>query len=276
MIAPYRVLCRVQFRHTYFADQVLRELHAAPTPATAARLRRAGLLLKSNPDGFSLLSCAAPAPAAQTALFPLLFTLQPCDPAFLQYTDLPWDAGPDQVYCLRPAPDPPVPIAGLPATDAAREPGSGQYERRLGEGKAGTDDVRHDAWGLLELGADLLAAAPAVYTIAFRARPTIWRYLLRLRGAPPLASAVIQTGTDVAFARRPVPAEGAELCFEASAPISLAEHYAFPPFRLLSAARVGSARPKLLALLPPATPSDLRCEGVGAEAVFVSNMVVQL
>ncbi|MDO7846829.1 hypothetical protein Q5H92_10710 [Hymenobacter sp. M29] len=273
MPASYRELCRVQFRHTYFADHILREMRASPTPATAARMRRGGLLLKPAPNGFVLLACAAPDPAASTALFPLLFTLQPPNPAFLQYTDLPWDAGPDQVYCWRPAPDSPAPIAGLPATTAAREPGRGRYEQRLGAG--GPDGIRHDAWGLLELGTDLLAAAPAVYTLCFSARPTIWRYHLQPRGAASLAGARIQTGTGIDFARRPVPAEATGLCFEASVPIPLAERYAFPPFRLVIAARGGSAQPVLLAL-PPASPSGVRCEGVGAEAAFVSDIYVYL
>jgi hypothetical protein len=166
----------------------------------------------------------------------------------------------------------------LPVTDAAREPGSGRYERRPVQGKAGADEalVGFHPWGLLELGGDLLAATPAVYTLSFGARPTIWRYHLRTHGAASLGGAVIQTGTNVAFIPRSVPAEGAVLCFEASAPISLSERYVFPPFRLLSTARGGSARPELLALLPPAIPAGVRCEGVGAEAVFVSDIVVQL
>lgn len=282
MIVPYHEFCRVRFRHTYFADQVCCALVAAPTPTTAEQLRRAGLLFHGGPDGFVLLCPTPPgaAPPSPAGLFPLLFTLQVLDPAFLHYSDLPPDPGPDRVYCLRLAPDPRASTtAGGSTADAPCGPARGIYERRLGEGEEGTEDFDHPVhpWGLLVLGADLLVAEPAVYTLTFRARPTIWRYHLRLRGAAPLTGAVIQTGTDVAFAPCPVSSEenGAGLCFEASAPIPLAERYEFPPFRLLFAAR-GSVRHELLALLPPATPASVRCEGASTEAVFVSDIVVHL
>lgn len=94
-------------RHSYFADGILRVLAAHPTPATAERLRRAGLLFRPLPDGFAVLTTAGPLPKSLPALFPLTFSLCPQDAYFVNYSALPLLAGAAHTYCF-----------GLPAGSA--------------------------------------------------------------------------------------------------------------------------------------------------------------
>jgi len=99
----YQPLCRVVMRHAYFTDGSLRELATAPTPATAERLRRAGLLFRSQADGFVVLCTSAGLPpVALQSVFPLVFSLVPRDPYFANYSDLPLLVGPAHTYCLGP------------------------------------------------------------------------------------------------------------------------------------------------------------------------------
>jgi hypothetical protein len=91
MRASYRVLCRVEMRHTYFADGLMRGLTAQPTANTTERLRRVGLLLRPLPTGFEVVYAApadGPPPAGLRAAFPLVFSLVPPGPAFAIYTSL--------------------------------------------------------------------------------------------------------------------------------------------------------------------------------------------
>lgn len=105
--ASYRVLLSVVMRHAYFTDGRLCQLAAQPTPATAERLRRMGLLLKTLPDGFLVL---ASQPGVRPLVEePLLFSLRVLDPYFVNYSDLPLLAGLAHTYCLGP------PVADPPA-----------------------------------------------------------------------------------------------------------------------------------------------------------------
>lgn len=115
MLTTYQVLCSVALRHAYFTDGLLRSLAVRPTPATAERLRRAGLLLKARPDGFVLLYPVAGRDAvpfqAPAGLFPLQFGLMPLDAEFGNYSDLPLQPAPGQLYFM-----------GRPAAVPAAEP----------------------------------------------------------------------------------------------------------------------------------------------------------
>ncbi len=51
MPASHQLIFRVSFGHAFFADGVLRDLRIAPVPACFDMLRRAGLLLRTQPDG---------------------------------------------------------------------------------------------------------------------------------------------------------------------------------------------------------------------------------
>ena len=107
MKTSYRVLCRVEMRHTYFLDGLMRGLTAQPTAATTERLRRVGLLLRPLPTGFEVVYASAtdgPPPAGLRAAFPLVFSLVPPSPAFAIYTS------------LLPAPAASAPKADAPAT----------------------------------------------------------------------------------------------------------------------------------------------------------------
>jgi hypothetical protein len=108
MTTSYKVLCSVVMQHSYFTDGQLRELEVRPTASTAARLRQAGLLIKHQPSGFVLLyassSAASQSPRrlhkVPAPVFPLVFSLTPHDPYFLNYSDLPLLKAPGYVYCL--------------------------------------------------------------------------------------------------------------------------------------------------------------------------------
>lgn len=106
MTTSYQVLCSVVVKHAYFTDGQLRELEVRPTAGTAARLRRAGLLLKQQPSGFVVLYASSggagqPAGLPPAALvFPLIFSLTPRDPYFLNYSNLPLLKAPGYTYCL--------------------------------------------------------------------------------------------------------------------------------------------------------------------------------
>jgi hypothetical protein len=111
MPTTYQPLCRVQLCHDYFTSGVLTSLLATPTPATAKRLRQAGLLFRAQPDGFSLLydtsSIYQPLSKLEP-LFPLLFGLTATDSCFTTYSDLPLvPVTPTNTYCLRLAPGAP-------------------------------------------------------------------------------------------------------------------------------------------------------------------------
>jgi len=99
MTTSYRVLLSVNMRHAYFANGGLGQVAVQPTPATAERLRRAGLLLKHQPDGFLLLASGH---AGLRLGAPLLFSLRVLDPYFLNYSDLPLNNGPLRTYYLSP------------------------------------------------------------------------------------------------------------------------------------------------------------------------------
>lgn len=91
MKTSYQVLCRVEMRHAYFADGLLRGLSTQPTAATAERLRRVGLLWRPLPAGFEVVYAAptaGPPPAGLRAAFPLVFSLTPPGPGFAIYTSL--------------------------------------------------------------------------------------------------------------------------------------------------------------------------------------------
>ncbi len=109
----YGVLFEVVLHHDYFADGCLRELALEPTPATVERLRRVGWLLKPLPNGFVVLGAgsALPSAAAQSTVFPLLFSLIPTNPLFFNYTNLDPQPGLTPIYRLGPSP---------------RKPGAGQ------------------------------------------------------------------------------------------------------------------------------------------------------
>jgi hypothetical protein len=164
--AAYQVLCSVTMRHPYFADGRLGELAARPTPATAERLRRLGVVYKPQADGFVLLY-APPGAAAgpllpPPGLFPLQFGLALRDPYFANYSDLPLSAAPaalpGQVYCLQP------PLA---------EPAAPRLQQAAAVGAA-----------------DQLALRPCAFSLPLAAAPQARPVRLRLyRRVAPLTAA---------------------------------------------------------------------------------------
>ncbi|MBF9222665.1 hypothetical protein [Hymenobacter ruricola] len=91
MTTSYQVLCRVEMRHAYFADGLMRGLAARPSGLTTERLRRVGLLLRPSSTGFEIIYAGAagsPPPDGLRAAFPLVFSLHPPDASFAIYTGL--------------------------------------------------------------------------------------------------------------------------------------------------------------------------------------------
>ncbi|UOQ52073.1 hypothetical protein [Hymenobacter cellulosivorans] len=104
----YSVLLTIRVRHHYFQDPTTKCLTIGPTPTTAERLRRAGLLTRYVGSDFVVLS---PRPLVEhkwpAGFFPLTFRVQPDSPYFHNFTDLPLTTGAGEFYYLS-APGPEV------------------------------------------------------------------------------------------------------------------------------------------------------------------------
>ncbi|GAA4055169.1 hypothetical protein GCM10022409_47910 [Hymenobacter glaciei] len=99
----YIPVCSLAQQHTYFQQPATASVRFAPTPDTAEKLRRAGLLLKATELGLLLLRALpvpepdeTPAPARPLPdfLFPLRFAVQPISPYFWNFTALPEQSAP--------------------------------------------------------------------------------------------------------------------------------------------------------------------------------------
>ena len=99
MPASYKLIFRVSFGHAFFADGVLRDLRMVPVPACFDKLRRAGLVLRSQEDGIAaygdeqaverLRLHIAAAGRSLGMAFQVFFT----DPHFFEYTAPAWPRG---------------------------------------------------------------------------------------------------------------------------------------------------------------------------------------
>lgn len=99
MPASYKLIFRISFGHAFFADGVLRDLRIVPVPACFDKLRRAGLVLRTQEDGIAaygdekaverLRLHIAAAGRALGMAFQVFFT----DPHFFEYTAPAWPSG---------------------------------------------------------------------------------------------------------------------------------------------------------------------------------------
>ena len=99
----YSPVCTLAQQHGYFQQPAAASVRLAPTPDTAEKLRRAGLLLKATELGLVLLrALPEPGPDEPAAavrplpdfLFPLRFVVQPISPYFWNFTALPEQLAP--------------------------------------------------------------------------------------------------------------------------------------------------------------------------------------
>lgn len=99
MPASYKLIFRISFGHAFFADGVLRDLRIVPVPACFDKLRRAGLVLRSQEDGIAVYGDEkaverlrfhiAAAGRSLGMAFQVFFT----DPHFFEYTAPAWPSG---------------------------------------------------------------------------------------------------------------------------------------------------------------------------------------
>lgn len=97
----YHPVCSLTQQHSYFQFLETASVRLMPTPDTADKMRRAGLLLKVTDNGLVLLRAltdetpglARPLPEF---LFPLRFAMQPLNPYFWNFTSLPEQLAPSQ------------------------------------------------------------------------------------------------------------------------------------------------------------------------------------
>jgi hypothetical protein len=256
----YTPVCSLAQRHSYFKQLATASVRLAPTPDTAAKLRRAGLLLKPTDAGGLVLLQARPVPDAASGpqqpageaedeqplpgfLFPLRFVVQPISPYFWNFTELPAPGPPTggpQIYYFRVADAAPADGLTLTMADARLLPlrtlqldvpmrlpaafvpggklpdeeirdlvrnkplpasmlrrnatglsidlrpwGPGHYRLQCNGREllaCYADDQLHaaQAWAVLDIDQPALAAGLHV-TLAFAARRTRWRYLIRYR-----------------------------------------------------------------------------------------------
>ena len=90
----YHPVCSLTQQHSYFQAPETASLSLLPTPDTADKLRRAGLLLKATSTGLVLLRAQSdeiPGPVRPLPdfLFPLRFAVRPLSPYFSNFTALP-------------------------------------------------------------------------------------------------------------------------------------------------------------------------------------------
>ncbi|MFD2934922.1 hypothetical protein [Spirosoma flavum] len=99
-------LFEVIFVHDYFVDKILRNIELLPTPATRQQLSRAGIILKKTDSGLiglielkldDLQKTIANLPGQ---IFPLIFSVQPTDVYFENYSELPLNKAFGQTYFL--------------------------------------------------------------------------------------------------------------------------------------------------------------------------------
>lgn len=108
----YTPVCSLAQQHSYFQQPETASVCLAPTPDTADKLRRAGLLLKATGTGLVVLralpvpeTSETPAPPQPLPdfLFPLRFAVQPLSPYFWNFTALPEPgqlSGGRMIYCF--------------------------------------------------------------------------------------------------------------------------------------------------------------------------------
>jgi hypothetical protein len=156
--------------------------------------------------------------------------------------------------------------AGEPLAVNLRAEGSGAYALRLGEVAPEVFFAADFAavarpWAVLELGAAVLAAPGATYTLSLAACRTYWHY--QLVSSRPLPTGLAIEAGAAAIAFEEVPAlPGVAASFRASVAQPLAERYPGPAFRLV---RPEAGRPArvVCAALPHASPAGLRPTGAG-------------
>lgn len=88
----YHQLFRIDVKHDYFADGVLRGFTIEPTPYTQQLMRQYDLRLQNHAEGITIYSGleeGALMTTSLSSLHNLCFLLKTQDPSFINYTDLP-------------------------------------------------------------------------------------------------------------------------------------------------------------------------------------------
>lgn len=176
MQLQYSSLCKVRFLHDFFPADSYPAIAVIPTPDTAYTMQRLGIRLVDRNDGVELFYDNEP--SALEALMSVVadqlsFILRATDPLFLNYTDVPVNLGQEIIFHLTNL----APQSGtfqikdsatLPHSAAGSRPGDlALLTIYLGDTETGATPIINNAM-----------VAPAVYTFAFTARNTIWRYYL--------------------------------------------------------------------------------------------------
>ncbi len=84
----YTVLCTIRFFHSYYEKGSCLTMQIKPSPSTQQRMEKAGLLWRTQADGFTLLA-EVKSHIAPERYFPLDFTFHSTDPYFENFTRLP-------------------------------------------------------------------------------------------------------------------------------------------------------------------------------------------
>lgn len=290
-------LCGLTVRHDFFNAGGGRGVGIAvsPSPVTAARLVRYGLLARLRSDGIDLLwNGTRDAGAAWSE--PLLFVMSsPADERFFNFTDLPFGHGsgrPILRYSTRAA------AAGESAAvqtllaqphmadaegSAQDEPPRSAWLETRGETAAAVDERQWfrsgppaPPFGLVEISSPE-DGGPAEYEVRFGARRTWWRYLIASgNGELDFDSLSIESKGDVQFERAGtarLPDGRSAAVFEASGALPLQQR---SPERLALRGLSGGGRvPRLLidplptpsaeTILPEATPAGGEAQRVWSE-----------
>jgi hypothetical protein len=254
----YRPFAMVDVLHDYFADGRARHLQFRPQAETRAFLRRFGMLLRTDGNGFTIGVCEAQLPGIwsertdEDAARVLRFDVHSADPASAYYTDAvtaSWQVKDDEA---QPAPLQAVPLAAsapLATIALPLDPTAG-------------DDF--DTW---------TAALGTRYRLRMHSRRTIWKYLLTGDWQGRKLSVVDQRGETAFTAPAPerMPDGQQALVVHSTTPIALQER---PAQRFQLRDVTDSPERILIARLPGAKPQRLWREVVNGQPTAVSEIFV--
>ncbi len=219
MDVKYSILFRVNFRHSYFADDMPKCFSVKPTGDTGKCMLNNGMVLKAKEYGFMIVfesysnGTSSTSDAIRASGESLTFALSLNDPLFFNYTAVDAaDIGTSVFYFHNHDP-----IQRSSSLHASEYAGAAD----LVEAKELPQQFFTKPFGLIEIRLDHLQTEE--YVIRFREKSTYWRYLLVSDHLRELHQPAVLNGS-VVF-KGPVeielPGNRTALAFESGIPVSI-------------------------------------------------------
>ena len=252
----YQVLLNVTFNHTYFSDGIFRSLSVEPTAATHKLLLNNGLLFKAYSGGFRILFETDSNGSNRTRESYLKdnlscsFKLSLNDKSFYNYTALePSDISKSIFYFSNI-------LAGNESLRDSLHTGEFVATKDLRALNENTEQYFTKPFAILDL--TLSSELPELYSLKFKAKETIWRYILLGDDLKSLDKPAVidHTGTDLFDGPQKLQFHGNEgIAFSSKTPISFSEK-SIHNFQLVENYDSETGRYKvLMRALPHANPA---------------------